>query len=535
MKDAHFDLLMERYLGGELDADGIQEFERILMSDRRARASFWRDVKLDSALIRLGGETWGRLLDTGRRRKPRAWLVPAAAAAAIGIAALGLWSGRSQDPENRADPSAHAFESSQTPPGMAVLREAAAAVATDGRVFRSGDTLGAETFQLQSGSILAILFSGTQVALDAPAHVGFPDDSSVELLAGAIRAEVPAATGGFHLLLPGARIEANATQLAAWVNAEGLAGVRIGVGEALARQAAGGDVRRLAPGDYTVTADGIIHEGVPADLIREFPFPEPPPVSHGERQQMAMQEWQSASDARVGDESLLLYLRFLSSRELIDGLLVNEGGHHAAPPGAVLVSGNWVEGRWPGKRALLFQSAADRARFQIEGQHEKLTLCAWIQPWGLDSSLNALVMSQWGIPGEVHWQFSQNGELRFGIRPINLPPGNGTFHRVFADPLLPLEQRGGWHHLATSYDADAREVIHYLDGREVKRGTLTERIPLAFGHATIGNSTNPPPDVWGPRPFGGAVDELAIFSRVLPPDEIRQLHLEGAPTRLPQN
>lgn len=529
MNDDHFNLLLERYLCGELNAEGLEEFERILMSDGRSRAAFWHGVKLDSSLSRMGGEAWGRLLaERGIQRRSRVWLMPAAAAAVI--VALGTWLARQMVEEQSLEAPIVADEPAKAPVGVAVLREVKAAIAADGRVFRRGETLGPELLQLRSGSLRATMFSGTQVMLDAPAQVRFFDDSTVELIVGSLRAKVPALAGRLVMRLPGARVEAGESQLVAWVADGGLAGLRIDAGEVDVRPLGDGDGRRLGAGDYTLTADGQIHDGVIPALRSASPFPLTEEVPLDERQKLVMQAWRDASAARVGDPSVLLYLRFLTNAEQSGDLLANEGGHAAGDSEALVVSGNWVEGRWPEKQALLLQGTADRIRFRIEERHPKLTFSAWIQPWQFDNEFNALVMSQWGIPGEVHWQFSKDGALRFGVRPLK-HRADGLFHRVFSDPLLPPEQRGIWHHLATTYDANARLVIHYLNGREVKRGTLPERIPLAFGHATIGNVTNPPPDVWGMRSLGGALDELAIFERVLSADEIRDLHQEGSPDR----
>jgi len=527
--DDHFEILLERHLGGELDAEGIEEFDRILLSDRQARAAFWRAVKLDAALGRMGGEEWGRLLaersgHARRRRLSPVWAL--AAAAVVAITAIGVR--LASQPEPADDGALVEHGGPLVMPDLAVLREADAAIAADGREFRSGETIGAGVLDLQSGSVVVTLFSGTRVSLDGPARLELADDSSVVLLAGALRAEVPAVADRFLLDLAGVRIEAGAARLAAWVAADGVAGLRISAGAAVV-----GAGRRLGPGDYTIAADGTISNGEGPAAEAESPFPATPAASPGERRQLAFQKWHQASDARIGDEALLFYLRFVADDEPLTGILRNEGGHAAGSPEALLISGSWVEGRWPGKRALLLQSAADRVRFRIDGSHARLTFSAWIQPWNFGSPLNALIMSQWGIPGEVHWQFSQAGDLRFGVRPVNLGAG-GLFHRVFADDLLPPGHRGGWYHLATTYDAEARVVVHYLNGREVKRGSLPGRVPLAFGQATMGNATNPPPDVWGPRPFGGAVDELAIHARVLSPEEILGLHQEGSPDRLPE-
>lgn len=536
MNDDHFNILLNRYLDGGLDADGMEEFERYLLSDRRARTVFWREIKLDAALGRLGGESWGRLLAATGKRRLRHWLRPALAAAAVlAFVAVPTWLAIA--PKHSAGveveaPTATLSEPTATlpAPSVAVIRETTGAMTADGREFRVGETIGNESLKLRAGSMQITLFSGTRLMLEGPTLLDFTDESTVVLQTGALRAEVPDVTDRFLLVLPGARIEAGASELAAWAGADGMAEVRIDAGTVWARPHTGGGERLLDRGNYTLDADGRIDDGEDSIFPRHSRVPEAMGKSIGERQQLAFDQWRRTSDARVGDDSLLLYLRLLASEEPMNGLLPNEGGHEAASPAAVLVSGNWVDGRWPAKKALLFQSVADRVRFRIKGSHSKLSFSAWIQPWGFENALNALVMSQWDIPGEVHWQFADSGDLRFGVRPSH-PSADGRFHRVFAESMLPPADRGDWTYLATTYDADARLVIHYLNGLEVKRGRLPESIPLAFGHATIGNVTNPPPDVWGSRSFGGALDELAIFSRVLEPQEILRLHEEGTPYR----
>jgi hypothetical protein len=246
-----------------------------------------------------------------------------------------------------------------------------------------------------------------------------------------------------------------------------------------------------------------------------------------DREKERFEKWRKASDRRVGGEDLLVYLRMLDDSGSQNKLLLNEGGNGAATPGAPVISANWVKGRWPGKRALLFQSMADRIRVSIKGRYPQATFAAWVQVAEFQRHFNALFMSEAPFVGEVHWQLSESGGQRFGVRPIK--PRDGHFLRAFTDDLLPPSGWGTWRHLATTYDAGKRLVIHYLDGREVARQTLRESVPLVFGRATIGNSPVPPLSRWGSRQFGGAIDEFALFSRALEPSEIRDLYEEGRP------
>jgi hypothetical protein len=243
-----------------------------------------------------------------------------------------------------------------------------------------------------------------------------------------------------------------------------------------------------------------------------------------DREQQRFEKWRKDSDKRVGDEDLLVYLRMLDDADFTSHLLRNDGGSEAASSTASVIAGEWVTGRWPGKRALLFQSAEDRVRVSIEGQYAKVTFAAWVRIVGFQRPFNALLMSDKKLDGKVHWQFSQSGDGRFAAQ-----TGRRKYLRAYDDDLLTPSDNGVWRHLATSYDADEKLVVHYLDGREVGRHTLRKFVPLSFGRATIGNTSYASKEHWGSRQFGGAVDELAIYSRVLNPHEISELYEEGRP------
>ena len=91
--------------------------------------------------------------------------------------------------------------------------------------------------------------------------------------------------------------------------------------------------------------------------------------------------------------------------------------------------------------------------------------------------------------------------------------------------------------LATTYDSESREVIHYVDGDEVSRTVIDASIPLRFGRATLGNFFDPHfaehskrPDLsesWSFRNWTGAIDEFILYGRALDSKELVDLYEAG--------
>ena len=90
-------------------------------------------------------------------------------------------------------------------------------------------------------------------------------------------------------------------------------------------------------------------------------------------------------------------------------------------------------------------------------------------------------------------------------------------------PVLP--EQGRWMHLATVYDAGAKTVRFYLNGRFDKETRQSIAHPAKLGAAQIGN--------WDrqDRKLSGRVDELLLLGRAMSDDEVRALYEAGNPYR----
>ena len=87
--------------------------------------------------------------------------------------------------------------------------------------------------------------------------------------------------------------------------------------------------------------------------------------------------------------------------------------------------------------------------------------------------------------------------------------------------------QGAWHHIVAVRDADAGEIYLYVDGAQVPEDTGNPVFTGGFASAddlTIGYLNN---NGVGSNFTGGAVDEVALYSRALTPAEVQEHYDAG--------
>jgi hypothetical protein len=292
-------------------------------------------------------------------------------------------------------------------------------------------------------------------------------------------------------------------------------------GEVELRQTGKDEVILIEENDgVDITRDG----GVSKFGIDQVPLQEQPDYRFS--------QWKEFGSRLAADPSCILYLPLVESQADAREL-PNLGSHRNAPSSVTLVGTKWDAGRWPGKRALSFHRECDRGRVLIPGSYNQVSWMAWVRIDDLDRTYCALLLSEFNIPGEAHWQLSGKGHFMFGVKPsVSKPPYK--FHRAFGPPFVQSGQPD-WLCLVTTYDASLRQAVHYVNGKEWHRESLPESVSIRFGKATIGNGPNIGPRLtdeipdWHLRQLGGLIDEIALFSRVLDGDEIREIYEIGKP------
>jgi hypothetical protein len=546
MDSERLHLLLQRYFDEVLSADERGELERILLASPKARAAFWHEAEWH-ALVRQWGEgEWGREAPTPpsvaplpRRpwRAARFWPAMAAAAAVVLCAITGWFTWRTGlRPSPFLSPPAASSPGAREPAsaGVAVLtRSFDAQWATPASAPYVGEVLTPGRLQLKSGAIQLELTRGTRLVIEAPADLQLSSSDEIRLLAGKVRAAVPPPARGFAVRLPhgtGTVVD-RGTELGLIVG-DGGAEVHVFSGAAEFQPLNGALPRLLQANDALLTsADGELR----AASARRDAFLNDEKLEAWEstlaRQQM--DEWRRASRRLDADPRLLVHLDFEAEHRGAR-TLSNRAAHAPTSSGASFVGCDWVEGRWPGKAAVEFKHANDRLWLNVPGALDAMTFVAWVRVDSLPYVLHALLTAE-GPNGKINWCLKSSGALSFGIEVPH--DGRGWLVHRSATRLRP-QQLGTWLCLATVYAADGT-VTHYLNGEPAGAGRLVERKPGGLGKCEIGNDANAPPDKSNsphkaasaanepPKNFLGRMDEFAIFSVALRPDEISRLHAQG--------
>lgn len=240
----------------------------------------------------------------------------------------------------------------------------------------------------------------------------------------------------------------------------------------------------------------------------------------------AFQRWQAYSRELRRDPSLLAYYDFQQRRGEPD-VLPNVADNGGKSLDGVIRQAAWTTGRMPSKHALLFQNKDDCVEINLPRTADDFTLAAWVRPMSLhhvmndgEPTINGILLSDnWGQPGQIHWQLDSDGRVVFAEFGIDRERNNREWR---SSPAFEQGQVRGWTHLVVSMDRTGRAWF-YVNGR-LSDSFVTgdqERVPVCIGPARIGT--------WNlaPRTFGGRIDEMAIWGRLLSSDEIRQMFDAG--------
>jgi hypothetical protein len=84
--------------------------------------------------------------------------------------------------------------------------------------------------------------------------------------------------------------------------------------------------------------------------------------------------------------------------------------------------------------------------------------------------------------------------------------------------------------LATVYDAAAKQVSHYLDGKRVSTTPILQPVPLQIHNAELGNWNSGRPEKGNNiRSLNGRMDEMVIVARAFTAEEITEAYEKGKP------
>lgn len=418
-----------------------------------------------------------------------------------------------------------------------------------------GDSLVPGVFEIESGVAQLEFFCGATVILEGPAKLDLKSSMFAVVHEGRLRAQVPPAARGFTLSLDEMNVVDLGTEFGVTVS-QGQSTVQVFDGEVSLRATApersdefelsrvlkhdvnekrlyaGQGIRRDASGQVESTSTSP-ESFVDIQTLHE---------RASTQQQARYDRWDRWSNSIRDDSRLVAYYPF-SKSEASARRLKNQASHSGvkdsqtgseslgAELDGAIVGAARVSGRWPQKDSLEFKRPGDRVRVEIPGEFSSLTLAAWVRIDSLDRRFNSLFLTDHYDHGEPHWQILENGQLYFSIRPTL---GNSRDGKILSPVFWTPSMSGKWIHLATTYDAQSGQVVHYCNGQAIHHQTLLEmqRVQNArIGIASIGNWALPthPDASFAIRNLNGSIDEFMLFSDALNNEEIDDIYQHGKP------
>ncbi len=391
---------------------------------------------------------------------------------------------------------------------------------------RLGAPIEPRLLRLKSGLAQIVFYSGARVVIEGPAELQIISPSEASLPLGRLTAEVPPQARGFQIRTRQMIVTDLGTVFGLDAK-ERAAEVHVFKGSVECSSATGSAKQNLQEGTGAVAGQSRSLRRITANAARFaslFDLQKKSVAAESSR----YEDWREASQRLNDDPSLLVHFDFEHAAPS-DWRLHNVSKEGAFIADGTIVGCQWVQGRWPTKSALEFRGVSDRVRVHVPGEFESVTLAAWVRVQGLDRQVNSLFMSDGFDPGTLHWLIRDDGVLALTV----IGKGSGNYQIVTSHPVLTRDQFGMWLHLAVVLDGKTNRVSHYLDGQMVSEEALKILPPFHISTAELGNWNGrgfPRSDPFMIRNFSGAMDEFCLFTRALPPSEIRALY-EGHKSR----
>jgi ferric-dicitrate binding protein FerR (iron transport regulator) len=540
------------HLDGCISDSEFAELQQLLESDAGARTRYAELARLDAELRESGGavdepayEQSPQLSSWSHMPRVAQALVSAAAVLVLLIPAWMLV-GPDRPVGNQV---ADTMDSPPSKPvrSIAVISAEAGALweTGSGKQIGRGTALEPSRLTLVEGLAQIDFFSGASITLSGPAEIELRSRKLAVLHRGRVRADVPPAARGFEIRTADVRLEDLGTSFGVVAGENGNSDVIVFDGEVRAINRQGEELSLLA-GDAAHLARGNASKS-PSEGLASFPDISAIIQRSDGFEKSRYTQWKSAAIKRRDDPRLIAYYDFeeltSASRRLRNRATAGSG----VELDGGIVGARVADGRWPGKPALDFRGEGDRVRFSIPGEFDAITLYAWVRIDALDRSLNSLFLTDYYDPGEIHWQLSVRGALHFSTSPVGVPTtpdgrSQATKEQIqaenrwfWSDEFWNAGQSGKWFLLATTVDRREEEPVkHYINGGRVGfsgGSNIDQPLPkMRIGNADLGNWTDPiRPELGAIRSLNGRIDEFALYSAALTPDEIRTIYIEGRP------
>ena len=522
--------LIDALVEGEISEADFIRLEAEMLIAPEVREEYYQRVALDSLIDvevrdRTTGPDTAKVVAFPKVRLPAPWI--AGIAAAIALAALFGWFTGHSAPSGvsvaEAEPVARGF-------GVIAEHIDAQWSGVDTPLQR-GQILPQGPLSLSSGMVQIDLFSGVGLIVDGSAEFEILSPMEMRIDSGKVRANVPEQARGFRVSTAAGEVVDLGTEFAIDVAADH-ADVHVLDGE-IEWHPTDRNMQLMVKGDAlrtsAATETPLSHDPEQFADIAEIEAT----LARSRRDRRA--RWLKHSEQLAQDPRLLLYYPMSQSggwnRTLADASTRNVNGS--------VVRADRVSDRWGSNDAALdFTPAGSRVRVEVPGEHRSLTLYCWARIDSLDRWYNSLFLTDGHELNEPHWQILDDGRLFFSVKKNE--PEAGTKqkdkHIYYSPRIWTPAQSGQWFQIVTTYDTEARQVCHYVNGKVVSRAPITDEWlveNVRIGAASIGNWSEPRYKRDDPsfaiRNLNGAIDEFAIFGAALNEEEVRDLYEIGKP------
>lgn len=530
MKTERLTDLIHAHLDGALSTEDAQELSTELVANSAARRVFWEHSSLHGLMTEAVHLAWlsgaaseyaekivPMPIEAPSKRWPGIFRKAGLAAAACFVVGAGVWSSTREWWPWR-DRS------------VATLERAPGAIwEMQGQIERNARLMPGR-YRLSGGAAEIRFRSGARFIVEAPAEIELANNNTARLLMGQASGFVPPEARGFTVVTPSLTLVDLGTAFGLKVPPVGSAEAHVFEGEVSVNADVGG-TRNLFRGEAVRIDEGNFTD-IPSHP-EDFLSAEGLAARESAAAQKHLANWRTLSDRLSRDPATLVHFTCDGQQRYDTALRNFAASRHADAHTAMIIGATWAEGRWPGKGAISFRRPGDRVRFEVPGKYPTLTMLASVCLDSLPHEFNALLMTENHSKGDLRWQVSKDGSLALGLRTGSANASDyHNFESVKTQPVMSDAMLGRWVTVATVLDTEKGTVAHYVDGDLVEEGKIQANTPAQLNAMELGNwgiQRDDPRWTWtkaaGPsffdRHFVGRIDQFALLSRALSPEEIR--------------
>jgi len=396
-----------------------------------------------------------------------------------------------------SDPSPTTAVAAKTSSAVALLLSESAAEFAMGRAPKGTEFEPGE-YELLKGTVHLQFERGAEMVLNSPAKFVVKDSQHVWLEYGAIRVTVPPPAIGFTVKTSTADYIDIGTEFGLRVDANhNTNDLYVFDGQVnIAEPKSGKLWSEVKEGNSSRYVDGA-ESKTPEITTSDFPTPV----------KIGFEQWNRYRQNLLASKGVMSFYSFMRKED--ESVLSNESGKDTA--NGRIVGAKWVSGRWPGKDALMFSHDTDFVQLEIPGEHDELTIAAWVNIDRLDFAFNAILNSDGYDPGDMHFQLNRQGYPRGGVKI------DGNFTDKEFNCSVPL---GKWVHVASVLSMPTRVQKMYVNGVLSRERHWPNNEILRPGLCRLGNWLPDASAKSSNRGIRGRIDELVIWDRVLSEDEL---------------